>query len=301
MFGSGKKKKTSGDGGWGGDDGFWGGSQPPSDRPPSTAPPGGGSGVSDSPLPPGGRIGLLEALEPLFLFICQQHRIAREGRPLSFQAVRDETVRLIEGIESRSRRDPVLQQQYERVRDPLLWYVDYWFGSSGEFPGLREPWNLNRLGEYPDDDEEGSLAGDEAFYDKLEETLKTDPQDEAANERLAFYYISLGIGFTGLYFKAIPEHHQKLRDYMGRLYPRVRKFIDANPGSKVTPEAYHFTDKRDFVAPVRDRPLILMAAFLCLLMTIFTGYFYLYGRQKQQLESAVQDIQRTEAAQDTGG
>jgi hypothetical protein len=237
----------------------------------------------------------LEALDPLFLFICQQHRIAKEGRALSFQVVRDETERLVANIEDRSRRDPVLQQQFERVRDPLLWYIDYWFGSSGEFPTLRDPWNQNRMGEYPDDDEEGSLAGDEAFYDKLEETLKSDAQDESANERLAFYYTSMGIGFTGLYFKAIPEHHQKLRDYMGRLYPRVRKYIDANPTSKVTPEAYNYTDKRDFIAPVRDRPLILLAAFLCLTMTIFTGYFYLYGNQKKGLETAVQSIQNTES------
>ena len=249
--------------------------------------------AADSPLPPGRRISLLEALDPLFLFICRQHRIAREGQPLVFATVKNETERLIDAIEDRSRRDPILQQQYERIRDPLLWYVDYWFGSSGEFKTIQTSWNQNRLGEYPDDggDEEGSLAGDEAFYDKLEETLKSDAQDESANERLAFFYTSMGIGFTGLYFKPIPEHHKTLRDYMDRLYPRVRKYIEANPASKVTPEAYNFTDKRDFIAPVRDRPLILLAALLCLLMTIFTGYFYLYGGQKEKLQSTVRDIQ----------
>ena len=282
-------------GGGGGDDGFWGASPPPSNTPPpaqQTARP-----QAESGGPPGKKITLLEAIEPIFLFICQQHRIAKEGRALSFDAVRNHTNHLIAALEDRARRDPLLQQQYEKIRDPLLWYVDYWFGSSGEFATLRDPWNANRLGEYPDDDDDGSLAGDEAFYDRLEVALKADSQDEAANERLAFYYTALGIGFTGLYFKAIPEHHQKLRDYMGRLYPRVRKFIDANPSSKVTPEAYNFTDKRDFVAPARDRPLILLAALLCLLMTIFTGYFYLYGIQKNGLQSAVKDIQRTEATQ----
>lgn len=292
------KGKGKAEGGWGdgGDDGFWGASPPPPDSPPAavakrTEPEGGG--------PPGKRISLLEAVEPIFLFICQQHRIVREGRPLSFEAVRAEVTRLLGVIESRSRHDPLLQQQFDRIRDPLCWYVDYWFGSSGEFPSLRDPWNQNRLGEYPDEDDEGSLAGDEAFYDKLEAALKVDPQDEAGNERLAFYYTAIGIGFTGLYFKAIPEHQQKLRDYMTRLYPRVRKFIDANPSTKVTPEAYGFTDKRDFIAPARDRPLILLAALLCLLLTIFTGYLYIYGLQKRSLVSAVQDIKRTEAAKES--
>lgn len=290
-----KSKKD--DSGWGnpsGGDDFWGASPAPSDTPPALAaapPP-----RPESNAPPGKKVTLLEAVEPLFLFICQQHRIAREGRPLSFDAVRNRTSQFISVIEDQARRDPLLQQQYERIRDPLLWYVDYWFGSSGEFPTLRDPWNANRLGEYPDDDDEGSLAGDEAFFDKLEVALKADAQDDAANERLAFYYTALGIGFTGLYFKPIPEHQQKLRDYMSRLYPRVRKFIDASPSAKVTPEAYNFTDKRDFVAPARDRPLILLAALLCLLLTIFTGYFYLYGLQKKGLQNSVRDIQRTQAA-----
>jgi hypothetical protein len=300
MFGKKNSKSTKGsdESPWGAPSGggdFWGGSSsPPPGRPesPSARPP------SDDPHgAPGRRLSLLEAVEPIFLFICEQHRIAREGRPLSFEAVRSGTVRLIESVESRSNRDPILQQQFDRIRDPLLWYIDYWFGSSGEFPSLRDPWNQKRLGEYPEDDDEGSLSGDEAFYDKLEETMKTDAQDESANERLAFYYIAMGLGFTGVYFKAIPEHHQKLRDYMTRLYPRVRRYIDANPSSKVTPEAYNFTDKRDFVAPARDRPLILLAAVLCLLITIFVGYIYLYGRQKLGLESAVQEIQQSEVGQ----
>ncbi len=288
------KGKGSDDSGWGsgGDDGFWGAaaSAPPPPAASSPPPPG-------RDAPPTRKISLLEAVEPVFLFICQQHRIARDGKSLSFEAVRSETNRLLSSIEDRARRDPLLQQQFDRIRDPLCWYIDYWFGSSGEFPSLRDPWNRDRLGEYDDEDDDGSLAGDEAFYDKLEAALKADSQDEAANERLAFYYTAIGIGFTGLYFKPIPEHQNKLRDYMGRLYPRVRKFIDASPSSKVTPEAYTFTDKRDFVAPARDRPLIMLAAILCLLLTIFIGYFYIYGIQKKGLESAVLEIQRTESAQ----
>jgi type VI protein secretion system component VasF len=292
-------KSKGNDSSWGGGgDDFWGSSPTPSDTPPSAAP--ASRPATELQAPPGKKITLLEAIEPIFLFICQQHRVAKEGRALSFDNVRNEVNRLMGNIEDRARRDPLLQQQFERIRDPLCWYVDYWFGSSGEFPTLRDPWNSNRLGEYPDDEDGGSLAGDEAFYDKLEEALKADSADEAANERLAFYYTAIGIGFTGLYFKAIPEHQQKLRDYMGRLYPRVRKFIDANPSSKVTPEAYNFTDKRDFIAPARDRPLILLAALLCLLLTIFMGYFYLYGVQKKGLKSAVQDIQRTESAAPAG-
>jgi cytochrome bd-type quinol oxidase subunit 1 len=41
------------------------------------------------------------------------------------------------------------------------------------------------------------LAGDEKFFDLLEETLNDSSED--ASERLAVYYTCLGLGFMGMY------------------------------------------------------------------------------------------------------
>lgn len=288
------KKAKGSDSPWGGDgDDLWGSSAAAVPSEPSTGPP-----PPRTDRAPFQKISLLESLEPVLLFMCEQHRVAREGGELVFDVVQSACNKLLDVIYSRTPQDAVLQQQFKSINDPLRWFIDFWFGSSGEFPpALQKSWNQNRLGEYSKKAEEGSLAGEDAFFDKLEETMMADVQDESANERLAFYYIAIGLGFTGRFFKPIDEHQQNLRDYMTRLYPRVRRYIDPNPASLVTPEAYGFTDKRDFVTPVRDRPLILLAAFLCLLATMFIGYIYLYGEQKLELESAIKEIQQTEAAQ----
>lgn len=296
MFGNRRKAKTGGgSAGWGNsDEGFWGGTGARPDTPPTVQAPGSQHGPLQSP--PGSCRNLLDLIEPVFLFICGQHRVIRDRKPVTYEIVRARTDEILSAINAKVLKDPVMRQQFERIKDPLLWYIDYWFGSSGAFPALRDKWNANRLGEYPNEDDEGSLSGDEAFFDHLDRTLATDVSDDQANERLAFFYVALGLGFTGLYFKPIPEHHEKLRGYMGRLYPRVRRFVEANPGAKLTPEAYDYCDRRDFVAPVRDRPMIMLCAALCLVITLFIGYMYLYGRQKAELESRVQEIMNTRDA-----
>ena len=306
MFGSKKKEKpsTNEDSPWGaeptsgppassGGGDFWDDS--PSSGQSSAPPPKPTSAPAmPKPLPADVPKNLPALLEPVFLFICRLHRI-EEGSPgsLAFSKVRDETERLIKSCEANTRQNPALQQQFEKVKEPLLWLIDYWFGSSGEFPSLKDEWNRNRMGELPDNEEEGNLAGDEVFIYRLDKTLAEPSDDELANERLAFYYIALGLGFTGVFFKNVPEHHQELRSRMEKMYPRVRKFVDASLASRITPECYQNIDKRDFIVPARDRPLILMAAFLCLLGTLFVGYIYLYGAQKASLEQMIKTVNDT--------
>ena len=306
MFGSKKKEKspTNEDSPWGaeptpgppassdGDD-FWTGSSdsgPPSPAPPKPA----NAPAMPKPLPADAPTHLPSLLEPVFLFICRLHRVEL-GSPgsLQFSKVRAEAERLIKDCETNTRQNPALQQQFEKIKEPLLWLIDYWFGSSEEFPSLRDEWNRNRMGELPDNEEEGNLAGDEVFIYRLDKTLEEPSDDELANERLAFYYIALGLGFTGIFFKNIPEHHQELRSRMEKMYPRVRKFVDASLASRITPECYQNIDKRDFIVPARDRPLILMASFLCLLGTLFVGYIYLYGAQKASLEQMIKTVNDT--------
>jgi len=236
---------------------------------------------------------LLDLIQPVFLFICEKHRVVGNNRSINYLTLRTSCDQLLADIETRAKFDPVLLQQWEKIKDPLLWYIDYWFGSSGVFRAVKDEWNRNRLGEYPAGDD-GTLAGDEAFFDELENELTNDHDDNLANERLVFYYVAIGLGFTGVYFKDVPEHHAALRKYMEQLYLRVRHYIDVNPSARVTPDCYQFTDKRDFVAPIRERPMILIAAFLCLLGTFGVGYFYLYGEKKKDLEQVVENIQQTE-------
>jgi len=283
MFGQKKQNKS---GGWGKQsspsqqDVFWeGGSAPPS----STSAPTGSSQANVVPeyKAEGAPKNIIELFDPIFQFICSKHRVDREGEELMYSQVRRECDQLIDSVSANANKDVVLLRQYEKLKDPLLWYIDYWFGSSGDFRSLRSEWNRDRLG-ISIDDGDIELSGDEAFFEELDKTLKEQSADGEANERLAFFYTAIGLGFTGPYFKSIPEHENKLRDYMEKMYPRVQGYIDSSGSSKVTPECYQYTDKRDFVAPLRDRPMILMLAALFLVAALFFGYLWFYGNHKKE-------------------
>ena len=55
--------------------------------------------------------------------------------------------------------------------------------------------------------ERNELAGDEKFFDLLEETLND--SSEEATEQLAVYHICMGLGFTGIYARQ-PEQLRKI-------------------------------------------------------------------------------------------
>lgn len=278
-----KPKAANEDSGWGGGDDFWGDASggAPVAEPPAPAP------TSMPAAPPAQKRPLIEHLEPLFLYVCQQHRIVKEahGAPIQMDTVRAEIRKRIDAIDSAARFDPVLRQHYDKLKDPMYWYVDSTFGSPNNGFPFRQKWNENRMGEYGVG---GNLSGDDAFFDELEKELQSSPTDEVANERLVFYYLAIGLGFTGCYFKRTPEHRAALRAYMDKIYPRITRYLDTDASGRITPETYRFTDKRDFVAPSRDKPLVFFTAFLLLVATLIIGYIHWYDDAKVPIERAVE-------------
>ncbi|MBN8459293.1 MAG: DotU family type IV/VI secretion system protein [Verrucomicrobia bacterium] len=292
MAWGGKKNETKSgpDSGWGGGDNFWGESGSMSDSPPAAAPAAAAPSQYLPASPPTAKRPLLEHLQPLFLYVCEQHRLAKEpGKAaISYDAVKQSVLDKVAAIDQAARHDPVLRQHLDKLKEPILWYLDCTFGSPDNAFGFRQKWNDNRLADYGED---GNLSGDDAFFDELDRELENDPKDESANERLAFYYTALGLGFTGRFFKREESHRSSLKSYMQRLYPRVAKYIDTDASGKITPECYRFTDKRDFVAPSRDKPLIFFTAFLLLLGSLVFGYIYWYMEKTAPLREGIQRLQ----------
>ena len=276
------KKGSSGGGDWGGGGDFWGESAAMSDTPPASA-----AAAQYMPAaPPATKRPLLEHLQPLFLYVCEQHRLAKEakGGSVSFDTVKQTVLAKLAAVDNSAKQDPTLRQHLDKLKEPIFWYLDCTFGSPDNAFAFRQKWNDQRLADYGDD---GNLSGDDAFFDELGKELANDPRDESSNERLAFYYTALGLGFTGRYFKRNAEHRKELQSYMQRLYPRVAKYMDADASGKITPETYRYTDKRDFVAPSRDKPMIFFAAFLLLLGSLLFGYIYWYMENTKDLREAV--------------
>lgn len=245
---------------------------------------------------------LLQLTEPLFQYICRLNRIARRGtapKPagettfvartpegaaaaarganLDYVVARSEIKALFEDMMSKATTDLRLSQQARKVELPLIFFVDSMISES-TLPFAGE-WNQNRLAY-----DRQELAGDEKFFDLLDETLKDNGEDAA--ERLAVFYVCVGLGFTGIYFKQ-PEF---LRKTMLSIAPRVRHLVENDQNAKMCPEAYEGVDTRDLVQPPGSRMVIVGLIFAGFTLAVLISYFYMYHKASKHLTVSIEEV-----------
>jgi type IV/VI secretion system ImpK/VasF family protein len=211
---------------------------------------------------------LLELCEPLFKKVCLLNRLGRKGASVSSGATDHERLRLeikqlFADIEKRANVDPGLRAQWQKIELPLIFFVDSMIAESGLIVSSR--WHQNRLAY-----ERKELAGDEKFFDLLDETLN-DPSEEAT-ERLQIFYTCLGLGFTGWYAGQTEYLRGKMLDISHRIQPAM----DTDQTKRICPEAYAGVDTRDLV----QRPGLGIGAiavvFLGLCLIVLTVEIYLF-------------------------
>jgi type VI protein secretion system component VasF len=244
---------------------------------------------------------LLELTEPIFQYVCRLNRLARKsgGTPgatetsflakpggaaavprvasLDYAVVRSEVKAMFEDFLSKSNSDIRLNMQAKKMELPLLFFVDSMISDSA-LPFAAQ-WNQNRLAY-----ERNELAGDEKFFDLLEETMKDSSED--ASERLAIFYSCIGLGFSGIYFRQ-PEY---LRKTMLTIAPRIRHLVEADQTAKICPDAYEAIDTRNLVQPPSSRMAFVGILFLCFILAVGITYFMLYRSASKSLSTSMDHI-----------
>lgn len=250
---------------------------------------------------------LLELTEPLFQYICRLNRIGRRGpsakpsdttfvsksavgaaaaaRGASLDDVvaRAEIKALFEDMISKAAADLRLAQQARQVELPLIFFVDSMISESG-LPFAAQ-WNQNRLAY-----DRQELAGDEKFFDLLDETLKESGEDAA--ERLTIFYICIGLGFTGIYFKQ-PEF---LRKTMLSIAPRIRHLVENDQTARICPEAYQGVDTRNLVEPPSSRMVLVGLVFACFTLAVIISYVFMYREASRNLNNSIEEVLRQDLA-----
>ena len=238
---------------------------------------------------------LLELTEPLFQYICRLNRVARKssvvptgettflsktqsstmprGVSLDYAVVRNEIKAILEDMQQKAGKDFRLSSQVKKVELPLIFFVDSFISESNL--KFAAQWNQNRVAY-----ERNELAGDEKFFDLLDEDMK-DPSDEAS-ERLAVFYICIGLGFTGIYFKQ-PEF---LRKTMFTIAPRIKRWLDADEAAKMCPDAYENVDTRDLTEPPSRKVFVVSMVFLALIVAAVFSYLWLYRSSANDLTAS---------------
>jgi type VI protein secretion system component VasF len=248
---------------------------------------------------------LLELAEPIFQYVCRLNRLARRSgtaakgdtsffsKPatpaaaaaparsaaLDYGVVRAEVKALLEDFVSRTGNDVRLATQARKMELPMIFFVDSMISESNL--SFAQQWNQNRLAF-----ERSELAGDEKFFDLLEDTLKENNED--ASERLGLFYMCIGLGFTGIYFRQ-PEY---LRSMMQRIAPRIRHLVEAERAARICPESYEGIDTRNLVQPPSSRMVLVTMIFLCFTLATAATYVLLYVKASKELRASLSDVVR---------
>jgi hypothetical protein len=171
--------------------------------------------------------------------------------------VRNEIKRILDVIRADSLNNAELTGQYEKIELPLIFFVDFVIKESK----LTFAYDWYEMGR-----ERNELAGDEKFFDLLDENL-VDSSD-AATERLVIFYTCIGLGFTGVY-TGQPESIQRL---MSKISARISGMMDADEKSYICPEAYENVDERDFVEPPSTKLVGIGIALIGLIIVWSIAY-----------------------------
>lgn len=225
---------------------------------------------------------LLELCEPLFQYVCRLNRSARKAAAAGRTAagdqdagrVRAEVIGILQDLRSRSSAEPRLIDQFERIELALLFFVDFMIKES-QLPFARD-WR-----ELAFDRKE--LAGDEKFFDLLEETL-ADP-GESATERLAVFYTCIGLGFTGIY----TGQAEYLRRKMLQLSSRLRAYMQTDDMARICEDSYR-TDTRNLIEPPGKKLVGIAIALAGLILVLFLANFYLFRWTLQDLTRMLDEL-----------
>jgi type VI secretion system protein ImpK len=226
---------------------------------------------------------LEELCEPFFHYVCRLNRSSRQASAVEMGTVRAQIKQLFDDMAATALPDPYLAEQYARVELALIFFVDSTIAES-VLP-FASAWDQQRLAY-----ERKELAGDEKFFDLLEETVVE--TTDAAIERLVIFYTCLGLGFTG-WFAGQPDVIQaKMRE----LYVRIRGAAGAaKAGGLVCPEAYENLDTRNFIERP-GRKLATMGILLAIMaVVLLVSNIVIYKLSSSQLAETLEQIENSAA------
>ncbi len=220
---------------------------------------------------------LLELYEDFFQYLCRLNRVAKTSAQPDYGRVRAEIKELLEDVQRRASGDARMISQVRRLELPLIFVVDFLIRTSRL--KFATQWGENSLGK-----ERNDLAGDERFFDFVDEDMKDTSED--AGERLAVYYVCLGLGFTGMYMTQ-PE---QVRRYVEGIFPRIKQWVDSDPRSRINPEAYQHTDTRVLTEPPNKMIKLIALGFLFLCLCVLIIQYGLYARAVGELSESIKII-----------
>ncbi len=219
---------------------------------------------------------LLELCEPLLLYVCRLNRSGRKGG--HFDAVQAQLAikSLLAQMKSRAAALPATTDALAKMERPLVYFVDSMILSSKlDLATAWEPLQVEFWTE---------RAGDQKFFDELEETMQD--RSDAANERLAVFYTCIGLGFTGVW-AGQPEHLRRLN---AQIAARIRGQMETEDTALICPDAYEHLHPPVILEPLSRSLTKIVIALCAFIIAMFVGNLLLYQQHAGTLTSVLDNI-----------
>ncbi len=211
-------------------------------------------------------------LVPILVKICEYCHFRECGFEVSQDVMLGELRSDLADLQSRCAREPLLNQQYQSVYKPLIFFIDYTikegnFSYSASYQELARTFN--------------EFSGDDKFFDLLGDNLHRDDDKELTR----LFYIFMGLGFDGYYKRQRGETIKVMKNCLERLPPPP----DFNH-EQLTPEAVaatrseYYGSSHGFFHFVRRN---LVKILLVLTVFSFLGSYYAYQMAVQDFEQAI--------------
>ncbi|MEM7754212.1 MAG: DotU family type IV/VI secretion system protein [Planctomycetota bacterium] len=218
---------------------------------------------------------LSELCEPVLQYVCRLNRSARRGVDLESNTIRADIEQLFRDADREAASDPFLSDQWSKVELALVYFVDFMIKES----------KLSFASEWRElAHERDKLAGDEEFFDLLEESLGD--TSEAGSERLEVFYTCMGLGFTGFY----ATQPDQLKKKMMEVAARLRRRMETEASARIVPEAYEHVDTSDLIQPPSRGLLGLVVVLAMVAMGVIVGNGVLYGVKAGDLDESLSTI-----------
>ncbi|MDX2132095.1 MAG: DotU family type IV/VI secretion system protein [Planctomycetota bacterium] len=226
---------------------------------------------------------LVEICEPLFQYVCRLNRLGRKGGRTDYGIVRSELKAIFADMRTKAEQTPGLAGPYGEAERVLIFFTDSMILNSRLPPGWK-----------PISHELGELGFEEKFWDLLDDTMR-DPSD-SATQRLAVYYVCIGLGFTGLY-TGQPDY---IRRKMLEIAARMRGMIDADQLARICPDAYENVDTRNLTLPPNRSLMSLVIVLVVMVGVLLVAYVELFRNASRGLRDSLEAITTSEVPERSG-
>lgn len=204
---------------------------------------------------------IVDFCRPIFDKIVDLGTQADGDEPVDAEEARTAIVEMLDRLRLESHGQPKLGQQFVQVELPILFFIDFMMQNGIVAPGTWKELAFER----------NELAGDEKFFDLLEQTLGS-PTD-LSTERVGVFYLCLMLGFTGTYDADSPD--------LARIFRRCALRLALSPElvetGQLTPAAYENLDLVSTHRPInftRWRRAVVIVIIGFIAVQIVNQYFF---------------------------